>query len=249
MSDSSLQSVSFNESAIVGDSITASNARWTFGGDVPEHFDEHVSRSVPLYQEGHDLVARLSDFYLSDGSVCYDIGCSTGTLLKTLAERHAGRDIRFIGYDREAEMVDKARQNCAGFDNVTIEQADIMDIEFRSADMIVSYLTLQFIRPKYRQQFLDRIYQSLNWGGSLFLFEKVRANDARFQDIATSLYQDYKLDQGYTAEEIISKTRSLKGYLEPFSTQGNLDLLKRAGFVDILTIMKFVCFEAFLSIK
>lgn len=36
---------------------------------------------------------------------------------------------------------------------------------------------------------------------------------------------------------------------KPFSPQGNIDLLKRAGFVDILTVMKYLCFEGFLSIK
>ena len=46
----------------VGDSIDASNASWTFGGAIPEAFDEHVRRSVPMYSEGHDLVVSLSDF-------------------------------------------------------------------------------------------------------------------------------------------------------------------------------------------
>ena len=44
-------------------------------------------------------------------------------------------------------------------------------------------------------------------------------------------------------------TLNLKGVLEPFSTQGNLDLFKRAGFVDITTISKYICFEGFLLIK
>ena len=65
----------------------------------------------------------------------------------------------------------------------------------------------------------------------------------------TGLYTDYKLAQGYTAEEVVSKTRSLKGMLEPFSTQGNIDLMKRAGFVDIIGVLKYVCFEGFLAIK
>jgi tRNA (cmo5U34)-methyltransferase len=96
---------------------------------------------------------------------------------------------------------------------------------------------------------ISKLYESLQWGGALILFEKVRGPDARFQDILTRLYDDYKLDQGFSAEEIISKTRSLKGVLEPFSTQGNFDLLKRAGFVDIMTVMKHLCFEGFLAIK
>ena len=81
------------------------------------------------------------------------------------------------------------------------------------------------------------------------MFEKVRACDARFQDIMQTLYTDYKIEQGYSSEEIIAKTKSLKGILEPFSTQGNLDLLKRAGFVDIMTVFKHICFEGFIAIK
>ena len=37
--------------------------------------------------------------------------------------------------------------------------------------------------------------------------------------------------------------------VEPFSTQGNLDLMSRAGFVDINTILKYICFEGWLAIK
>ena len=80
-------------------------------------------------------------------------------------------------------------------------------------------------------------------------FEKVRAPDARFQDVATALYVDFKLGQGYDWAEITEKTRSLKGVLEPFSTEGNLGLMRRAGFVDVMTIFKYVCFEGFLAIK
>jgi tRNA (cmo5U34)-methyltransferase len=57
------------------------------------------------------------------------------------------------------------------------------------------------------------------------------------------------LDNGYTPEEMFSKTRSLKGVLEPFSTQGNIDMLKRSGFKDITTISKFGPFEGYLIIK
>ncbi|MFW6275739.1 MAG: methyltransferase, partial [bacterium] len=60
---------------------------------------------------------------------------------------------------------------------------------------------------------------------------------------------EFKINQGFSPEEIISKSQSLKGVLEPFSVQGNIDLLKRAGFKDIETIMKYTCFQGFLAIK
>jgi tRNA (cmo5U34)-methyltransferase len=111
------------------------------------------------------------------------------------------------------------------------------------------YYALQFVPPKFRQSMLDEIYQALNWGGALLQFEKVRGPDARFQDIMTQMYTEYKITQGYSSEDILAKSRSLKRILEPFSTEGNLDLLSRAGFNDIMTVQKYVCFEGFLAIK
>ena len=119
----------------------------------------------------------------------------------------------------------------------------------KKCDLIVMYYTLQFIPPSYRQSILNRVYKALNWGGALIIYEKTRGSDARFQDILTTVYNEYKMKQGYSASDLISKTRSLKGVMEPFSTQGNLDLLKRSGFKDINTIQKYICFEGFLAIK
>jgi len=232
----------------VGDRIEADNAGWSFGG-AAEHFDRHVRRSVPLYDVGHELVAALSDFFLSDGSICYDLGCSTGALCARLARRHAAKQVQIVGCDREPGMVQRARAACREFPAVEIREDDLLSVEYEPADFIVAYYTLQFVRPQVRQLAIDRLYAALNWGGGLVVFEKVRGPDARFQDIATAIYTDFKLDRGYTGNEIVAKSRSLKGVLEPFSTAGNLGLLHRAGFIDIMTVMKYVCFEGFLAIK
>ena len=36
-----------------GDNIKAENANWQFSGDMVDNFEDHVSKSVPLYLEGH----------------------------------------------------------------------------------------------------------------------------------------------------------------------------------------------------
>ncbi len=237
---------------IAGDGITGLNANWTFGQGTAAKFDDHVSKSVPLYEMGHQLVASLSDFFVKSDAVTYEIGCSTGTLTLKLAAHNAMKSgARFIGVDIEPEMIERANEKkaAASAANAQFLVDDLLALEFEPADMIVSYYVVQFIRPSERQRLIDKLYQALNWGGALILFEKVRGPDARFQDISTALYQDYKLSQGYSPEEIVAKSRSLKGVLEPFSTQGNLDMLRRAGFEDITTVMKYVCFEGFLAIK
>ena len=237
--------------AKVGDGLRLEKANWKFGGDVVQHFDEHVSKSVPFYREGHELVCELSDFFIKPDSICYELGCSTGELLLNLAEHNRAKlKVRFIGIDSEPDMIERA-QTKANERKLSAEfiADDALQVEMEPCDMIVCYYMVQFVRPSERQKLIDKLYAKLQWGGALVLFEKVRGSDARFQDIAMRLYDDYKLRQGYTPEEIVGKARSIKGVLEPFSSQGNIDLMKRAGFVDVMSVMKYVCFEGFLAIK
>lgn len=236
----------------VGDGIEASSANWSFTGDVANSFDEHVRKSVPLYNEGQKIICDLSDFFIKEDSITYELGCSTGELsLKLSIHNKLKPDAKFIAIDIEKDMIEVANNKLekSNVENVEFVTDDILSLEFEKTDFITSYYTVQFIRPSQRQDLINKIYDSLNWGGAFIFFEKVRANDARFQDITTSLYNEYKISQGYTAEEIFVKSRSLKGILEPFSTEGNTDMLKRAGFVDIISIFKYLSFEGFLAIK
>ena len=72
----------------VGDAIRAAQAHWTFGGDVPQAFETHAAKSIPYYADGHALIGRVSDHFVGSQSVCYDLGASTGRLLRSLAERN-----------------------------------------------------------------------------------------------------------------------------------------------------------------
>ena len=234
----------------VGQNISAGNADWTFGENVPDTFVDHIKVSVPLYESGHDLICQLSDYFVKPDSVVYEIGTSTGELIKKLADHSPNKpDVRWIGLDVEQAMVDAAKEHCADVPSIEILNEDARLYNMDKADLIISYYTMQFILPRHRQELFDKIYERLNWGGAFILFEKVRGPDARFQDIVSQLYNDFKLRNGFAPEEMMEKTRSLKGILEPFSTQGNLDLMSRAGFEDVMSIQKYICFEGFLAIK
>ena len=50
-------------------------------------------------------------------------------------------------------------------------------------------------------------------------------------------------------DEILEKFFSLKGAMEPYTSSANRDYLSRAGFSDMLTIYKNICFEGILAIK
>lgn len=234
----------------VGNGIDADNAAWSFGGRVPETFVEHIRQSVPFYDEGHALTCQLSDFFCGQDSICYELGTATGELLRKLAVHHETKpSIRWIGLDCEPSMIRVANEHCEGVPNVSCLCEDVRVFDYEKADLFVSYYTMQFVPPRDRQALFTRVYESLHWGGAFIMFEKVRGPDARFQDMLTSLHTDFKARNGLSADEILSKTRSLKGVLEPFSTAGNLGLFERAGFVDVMSVYKYLCFEGFIAIK
>ena len=243
-----------NEETLTGDGIAALRSGWTFSGDVAKNFDPHVRKSVPLYEEGHKLVCQLTDYFVRPGSLVYELGCSTGELTLKMAKFNAPSkpDARFVGLDIEPEMIRIAQEKKNAMGDLAQTEFvlhDILSYEYESNDCMVAYYTVQFVPPRLRQALIDLIFQRLNWGGAFIMFEKVRGSDARFQDILTGMYHDYKLQQGYSQEEIAAKARSLRGVLEPFSTEGNRSMLQRAGFRDIDVVFRYICFQGFLCIK
>ena len=90
----------------VDNKIFAKNSSWTFDKNIPKNFDKHIEKSVPLYREMHWLCEQISDFYIKEDSIVYDIGCSTGSLLSKIAARHKlKKKVKYFGLDVVKNMV------------------------------------------------------------------------------------------------------------------------------------------------
>ena len=126
---------------------------------------------------------------------------------------------------------------------------DVTTINFKKSDFISSMYTIQFLHPKDRQDLINKIYKSLNWGGAFILFEKIRGKDARFQDLLNFLLFDYKKKNKISSKDILSKEKSLRGIMEPFTLKQNMSYLKNAGFKDYMTIYQNINFVGILAIK
>ena len=234
----------------LGQNLKAANSSWTFDKNVWKNFDDHINKSIPLYLLCHKTGLEISDFFLEKKSNVIDIGCSTGTFINKLNKRHENKNLNIKGYDSVKNMIHVAKKNNKNKKNIKFINKDIVKNNLpNNVDLITSFFTLSFIKPSHRQKVFNKIFESLSWGGAFIFFDKVRAPDARFQDIMTQIYTNYKLDRNFSPDEILNKSSSLKGVLEPFSTNENFLLLKRAGFKDYMTIFKFVTFEGFLAIK
>ena len=145
-----------------GDDIYSESGLRTFGGSTTSKYDEHISKSVPLYNEGHTLITSLSEFIVpSKGSVLH-IGSSTGVLTNKIANQLSSRDAKVIGIEIEKNMVKEA-QSRINHKNIKYLNEDIntFEIDENQYNLIVSYYTIQFIHPSLRQQVHNKIYKSL----------------------------------------------------------------------------------------
>ena len=91
--------------------------------------------------------------------------------------------------------------------NISFIKKDLTNYKFKKSDFIISFYTMQFIRPRDRQNLINKIFKSLNWGGALFIVEKVRSYDARTQDQMTTIYEEFKLFNGFSEKEITAKKK------------------------------------------
>ena len=108
-----------------------------------------------------------------------------------MAERHSNKSKNnWYGYGKD--MIKKAKIDNKK-NNLEFINGDFLNTKLGNSSLIICYYTLQFVSPAIRQLFVNKIFDSLSWGGAFILYEKVRAPDARFQDYMVQIYNEYKL--------------------------------------------------------
>ena len=148
------------------------------------------------------MVCKLSEF-LVENSQLVDIGCSTGTLLRKLHDHYLNKkSVVFQGIDIVPEMISKSKELSAGY-NINYEESDPLSFDMTNSDMIISYYTLQFIHPSVRQLVVSSIYDSL---GGVAIFRKGKGSRCQISGYLSTLYNQYKLSEGYSHEAILNET-------------------------------------------
>lgn len=151
-----------------------------FSAKVANVFDDMVNRSVPFYGEIQRMMAELAADHSEEGSYVYDLGCSTGTTMIGM-DTMVNQNIKFIGIDDSQEMLDKCKSKLLeiGFSrDYELQCSDLSEgVNVPNASAVVLCLTLQFVRPIYRERLLRNIYHDLNSGGALILVEKILAEE------------------------------------------------------------------------
>ena len=223
-----------------------------FDSKVVSVFDDMVSRSVPMYGEIQRMISELAADFATVGSNVYDLGCSTGTTLTGL-DRTLKDGIRFVGVDGSAEMIEQCRTNLGsnGFSHeFELVHADLnQGVRLDNASVVVMCLTLQFVRPMYREKLVREIYEQLNHDGCLILVEKVLGESSLFNRLFINNYYEFKRRNHYSELEISKKREALENVLIPYKLFENLELLARCGFREKDVFFKWYNFCGIIAVK
>jgi tRNA (cmo5U34)-methyltransferase len=225
---------------------------FNFGEQTAEVFDDMLDRSVPMYRELQRMIGELAGEFVTEGSNVYDLGCSTGITLETL-HLAVGPGATLIGLDYSEPMLERARQRFRPLlesGRMRLEHADLnRGYLIENASVVVLNLTLQFVRPLYRDNLMRQIVSGLNDNGVLILVEKVLAADSTMNRLFIKFYYDMKRRNGYEEMEISQKREALENVLIPYRVDENVELLRRSGFREVETFFRWYNFCGFLALK
>jgi tRNA (cmo5U34)-methyltransferase len=227
-------------------------ADFHFGAKVASVMDDMLARSVPFYAEMQRMIGELAKEYAVPGTNLYDLGCATGTSLVALHPQ-VSPGVRFIGVDNSNEMLERCRLKLKQ-DGVDREHelrcVDLnQGVQIENASMVLMVLTLQFIRPLYRDKLVASILQGMNQNGAFILVEKVIGEDSLFNRQFIRFYYDFKKRNGYSELEISQKREALENVLIPYKLLENREMLLRAGFRYCDVFFKWYNFCGIIAVK
>ena len=227
-------------------------ADFHFGEKVAAVFDDMLVRSVPFYLEVHRMIGEMASDFVVGGTNVYDLGCSTGTTLLQL-DQCVPAGVRLIGVDNSDEMLKKCRLKLEA-NGIRKEHellcADLnQGVRVENASLVLMILTLQFVRPLYRDKLIATIQNGLNENGALILVEKVTGEDSIFNRHFIRYYYDLKKRNGYTELEIAQKREALENVLIPYKLLENREMLLACGFRYCDVFFKWYNFCGMIAVK
>lgn len=223
-----------------------------FNNATVKVFDDMVSRSVPFYEEMQRMTAEMAADFAQPNSNLYDLGCSTATTM-ALVDPHVDPSVRFVGFDNSQPMLDKAREKLSGLGvsrQVDLINADLHELPvMENASVSIMNLTLQFVRPLYRDKLMKAVGDATNDNGCLILIEKLTTVDSRLNRLFIQYYYEMKRRRGYSDTEITQKREALENVLIPYRLEENIELIEQAGFSSVEVFFRWYNFCGIVAVK
>ncbi len=184
---------------------------WTFENkEVAKNFDNHVREQLPWYDLATSTIRHLVRHYAPNDGLVYDLGASTGNIGNQIKDVLKHRNCKLVAIEKSKEMSELYQ---CDYGDLIIQ--DITDYQFKKHDISILFLTMMFISPKDRSKLLSNIYDNLNEGGLLIIFDKQENHGGYIGLVDYRLTLEAKTHSTDNYKDLIEKELSLAGVQIP----------------------------------
>ena len=224
---------------------------WVFNDKVAKKFDLHVKQSVPFYSVFQKHIAKISEFFLKNDALIYDLGCSTGKTIEEIFKLKIKTKFKVIGVDQNKLMIKLANQKLKKYKrgNLKLIISNLKNFKLKKCNLVISILIFPFLSLPIRNKLLKQIYNKLEIGGALITVEKIKSEYGIFEDLLNQLYYDFKLDKKISEKDIILKAKSLRSGMNVYDQEQTINFLKKNKFKKIDIFFKMYNFVGIIAFK
>ena len=220
-----------------------------------EGFDEHIDKSIRGYQDLLTDVVSLSRYFVERDTNVYDIGCSTGKLTEAMLKKNQDiEDVHYYGIEVADGFVGdmKSREiklnSDYSWNKIKFLHEDVRDSMISNASLITSVFTLQFMSMRDRLPMIKKVYNGLNEGGAFIFAEKTICENAKFQEMITFNFYDYKR-KFFDTKDIMDKEQTLRNIMKPNTWKQIEKYIYDAGFKDVQPFWRNHMFVGAIAVK
>jgi tRNA (cmo5U34)-methyltransferase len=200
-----------------------------FSGEmIGNNFNSHVREQLPFYEMLTNAVTMIVRNYLPENGLVYDIGASTGNITTNIKDFAISRNAKVESIERSEEM----SKTWNGYG--VIHTANAKDFDYQKFDVCICFLVLMFLSIEERKELLIKLKSQLKQGGIIIIVDKLLVDGGYFGTVMRRLTLDWKLKNGATPEQIITKELSLSGVQRPMTEDeliGGREFFKFGEFV------------------
>ena len=179
---------------------------------IAEKFDEHLSGQLYWHSNFvNHFLPEVASIFMAEKTNCYDFGASTGNVELALSSMINSRSINFIPVEKCKEMAERYKGES------TVVIGDFLTVFMNDFSFATCILSLCFVHPSKREDFIDSLKSSCMVGGAFVILEKMKSKAGYLGTALNRVTWRNKIQNGECIEMVVNKELSLSGVQYPLS--------------------------------